>query len=138
MNQATVIEEKIRESKYIYLINEIYDNNILLHEPLQLEISSIPTELFEILKVSDGIEEVMDIKDKKESIGWILYSYEMINNDTKYYAEKYKINGFVFSDDGAGNVFIIKKDGSIYLFDAIDREENYFAESLAKFWNINA
>ena len=71
MNQATVIEEKIRESKYIYLINEIYDNNILLHEPLQLEISSIPTELFEILKVSDGIEEVMDIKDKKEFIGWI-------------------------------------------------------------------
>ena len=39
----------------------------------------MPTELLEILSVSDGIEEVITVRDRKESIGWILYSYEMIN-----------------------------------------------------------
>ena len=42
-----------------------------------------------------------------------------------------------FSDDGAGNVFVMKDDESIYLFDAIDGEEEYFAKSLAEFWDIN-
>jgi hypothetical protein len=32
----------------------------------------------------------------------------------------------------------MKEDGSIYLFDAIDREEDYFADSLVKFWDINS
>jgi len=115
----------------------MYDNNILLHNPLQIDDSSMPTELIEVLRVSDGIEEVINIKDKKESIGWILYSYQMIKNNTEYYAMEYGIKGYVFSDDGAGNVFIIKEDGFIYLFNAIDKEENLFAKSLSEFWDIN-
>lgn len=133
-----ITKKVINMNKYIRLISEMYSNNILLHNPLQIEGSSMPTELFEILRVSDGIEEIIIVNDKKESIGWILYSYEMIKNNTGYYAEKYGIKGYVFSDDGAGNVFIMKEDGSIYLFDAIDGEEDYFAESLVKFWDINA
>ncbi len=125
-------------NKYICLITQMYNNNILLHEPLRISVSDIPAELLEILRVSDGIEEIMTVKDSKESIGWILYSYDMIKNNTAYYTEKYGINGYVFSDDGAGNVFIMKKDGSIYLYDSIDGEENYFAESLVEFWDINA
>ena len=115
----------------------MYNNNILLHNPLQIDDSSMPTELIEILRVSNGIEEVITVKDKKESIGWILYSYEMIKNNTGYYAEKYGIKGYVFSDDGAGNVFIIKED-CVYLFNVIDNEEDLFAESLVKFWDIHA
>ena len=116
----------------------MYNNNILLHNALQTDASNMPEELLEILRVSDGIEEVITIRDKKESIGWILYSYDMIKNNTGFYAEKYGINGYVFSDDGAGNVFIMKEDGSIYLYNAIDGEEDYYAESLVKFWDINA
>ena len=125
-------------NKYIKLIKEMYNNNILLHNPLQTDDLSMPAELLEVLQVSDGIEEVITVRDKKESIGWILYSYDMIKNNTEFYAREYGIEGHVFSDDGAGNVFIIKEDGSIYLFNAIDGEEEYFAESLVKFWDINA
>ena len=66
-------------NKYICLIKEMYNNNIRLHDPLQVIDSGMPTELLEILSVSDGIEEVITVRDRKESIGWILYSYEMIN-----------------------------------------------------------
>ncbi len=124
-------------NKYICLIKEMYDNNIMLHNPLQIIDFGMPTELLEILSVSDGIEEVVTVGDRKESIGWILYSCEMIKNNTEYYAMEYGINGYIFSDDGAGNVFVMKEDGSIYLFNAIDGEEDYFAESLVKFWDIN-
>ena len=124
-------------NKYIGLIYELYNSNIRLHNPLQIIDSSMPTVLLEILSVSDGIEEIISVGDRKESIGWILYSYEMIKNNTEYYATEYGINGFIFSDDGAGNVFVMKEDESIYLFNAIDNEEDYFAESLVKFWDIN-
>lgn len=124
-------------NKYIRLINEMYNNNIRLHTPLQNIDSGMPTALLEILSVSDGIEEVISVGERKESIGWILYSYEMIRNNTEYYTAEYGINGYIFSDDGAGNVFVMKDDESIYLFNAIDGEEEYFAESLAKFWDIN-
>ncbi len=124
-------------NKYICLINEMYNNNIRLHTPLKNIDSDMPTALLEILSLSDGIEEVITVGDRKESIGWILYSYEMIKNNTEYYTAEYGINGYIFSDDGAGNVFVMKDDESIYLFNAIDGEEEYFAESLAKFWDIN-
>ena len=35
------------------------------------------------------------------------------------------------------NVFVMKEDESIYLFNAIDGEEEYFAKSLVEFWDIN-
>lgn len=124
-------------NKYIYLINEMYNNNIRLHTPLQNIDSGMPVALLKILSVSDGIEEVISVGDRKESIGWILYSYEMIKNNTEFNVAEYGINGYSFSDDGAGNVFVMKDDESIYLFNAIDGEEEYFAESLAKFWDIN-
>lgn len=125
-------------NKYICLINEMYNNNIRLHTPLQNIDCTMPTSLLEILSVSDGIEEIISIGDRKESIGWILYSYDMIKNNTEFYTAEYGISGYIFSDDGAGNMFVMKDDESIYLFNAIDGEEEYFAESLAEFWDINS
>ena len=61
----------------------------------------------------------------------------MIKDNTEFYVAEYGISGYIFSDDGAGNVFVMKDDESIYLFDAIDGEEEYFAKSLAEFWDIN-
>lgn len=43
-------------NKYICLINEMYNNNIRLHTPLQNINSGMPTALLEILSVSYGIE----------------------------------------------------------------------------------
>ncbi len=65
-------------NRYINLNNEMYNNNIRLHAPLQSVDYGMPTVLLKILYVSDGIEEVISVGDRKESIGWIWYSYEMI------------------------------------------------------------
>ena len=54
-----------------------------MHTPLQSNDFGMPAALLEILRVSDGIEEVISIGDREESIGWILYSYEMIKNKEK-------------------------------------------------------
>ncbi len=123
-------------NKYIGLIKEMYNNRVLLHNPIQIADSNMPTEILEILSISNGIEEVITFKDRKEAIGWILYSYEMIKSDTEFYKAEYGIDGFVFSDDGAGNVYVIKEDGAIYLFNAIDGKEEYYAETLSDFWHI--
>ena len=63
----------------------MYNNNIRLHTPLQNINSDMPTALLEILSVSDGIEEVISVGDRKESIGWILYPYDMIKDNTEFY-----------------------------------------------------
>jgi len=132
------VKEVENMNKYISLINEMYNNNILLHNPLLIDDLNMPKELMEVLRVSDGIEEVMTVSDKIETIGWILYSYEMIKNNTEFYTTEYGIKGYAFSDDGAGNIFIIKEDGAISLFNTIDNEEILYAKSIADFWDINA
>lgn len=70
-------------------------------------------------------------------IGWIVYPYEMIRSDTAFYRAEYKIDGIVFSDDGAGNPFILKLNGAVVCFNAIDGEEVKAANSLSEFWAAN-
>lgn len=122
---------------YIEKINKLYNGNILLHEPCNIQNNlELPNELFMILKESNGIEESMELPGNEgvAPIAWILYSYEMIVEETKFYYEEYGIEGFVFSDDGAGNPYILKENGEVFCFDAIDASEEKTAESLEEFW----
>ena len=96
-------------NKYIGLIKEMYNNRVLLHNPIQIADSNMPTEILEILSISNGIEEVITFKDRKEAIGWILYSYEMIKSDTEFYKAEY-----VFSSSCN-----FSKTSSIFLHKAI-------------------
>ncbi|MCR5328263.1 MAG: SMI1/KNR4 family protein [Saccharofermentans sp.] len=117
------------------LIRSFYGDNIVLLDPCGSDLSGLPDVLKEILKKSDGIQESMVLPKTGEriTIGWIIYSYEMIQKMTAYYKDEYGIEGTVFSDDGAGNPYYIL-DGKIYQFDPIDNESEQVAESLEEFY----
>lgn len=125
---------------YIRKISKMYHGNILLQPPYQGEdFIDMPKEITSILHVSDGICEMMANPKTGEimPIGWIVYPYEMIRSDTAFYRAEYKIDGIIFSDDGAGNPFILKPDGAVVCFNAIDGEEVKAANSLSAFWTAN-
>ena len=122
---------------YISKISEMYHGNILL-QPLcsKGNIMDIPEEIASILCVSDGIYETMPDPRTGETllIGWIVCPCEMIRSDTAFYEAEYGIDGVVFSYDGAGNPFILKPDGAVMCFNAIDGEEVKVSNSLSDFW----
>jgi len=117
------------------LIRSFYGDNIVLLEPCGSDLDGLPEVLKGILKISDGIQESMVLPKTGEriTIGWIIYSYEMIQKMTAYYKDEYGIEGTVFSDDGAGNPYYIL-DEKIYQFDPIDNESEQVAESLEEFY----
>ena len=124
------------------LISEMYKGNISLCKPLDIEDISnhdIPEELLNLLKQSNGIKETMVNPDTgiPEEISWIIYSYEEIIEWTNFYRDTYSIEGTVFSDNGADEVYYIKPDGKIYSYDAICEEENYVADSLQSFFALS-
>ena len=118
-------------------IKELYNGMIRLQEPADCEESDLPEELKLLLSQSDGIEETMIHPKTGEeiSIGWIVYPLEEINSETQFYREEYRINGVVFSGDGAGNPFYLS-DGKVYEFDPIDNESILKADSLEEFFKM--
>lgn len=123
---------------YIDEISRLYDGNILPGKPYMGERADIPEELFGILRTANGIRETMPNPETGEPmpIAWILYSCEEIIKASEFYRNEYGIKGTVFADDGAGNPYILKSDGSITLFDAVDEEESTAADSLEEFYQI--
>lgn len=115
--------------KYLDLIFKTYNGNIKSYEPIKKSICNLPKELYDLLSESNGVEET-DIID----IGWIVYPYKMIIEETEFFKNEYSINGFVFSDDGAGNPYYIKQDGKIYYYDCGYNEEVYKNDSLYDFF----
>ena len=70
---------------------------------------------------------------RSEEISWIIYSYEEIIKWTNFYKDTYSIEGIVFSDNGADEVYYVKPNGKIYSCDAICGKETYVADSLQAF-----
>ena len=128
------IQELKGNSMIIELIEAFYNDNIELQEP-NLSDMQIPKELHDILTKSDGIMETMIVPKtgEKVSIGWIIYPYERILEETAFFNDEYGIEGTVFSDDGAGNPYYIL-DNKIYQFNPIDNESELKADSLEDFY----
>ena len=122
---------------YIRKISDMYQGNISLYPPYkEKRPENIPEELYNILQVSNGIEETM-IEPKtgqKIPIAWIVYPYERMMEETDFYKKEYNIEGMVFADDGTGNPYVLKSDGRVAHYDVIDGEETKEADSLAEFY----
>lgn len=123
---------------FIGEISRLYDGNILPGAPYTGERANILEELFDILRTADGIRETMPNPESGEPmpIAWILYSYKEMSEASEFYRDEYGIKGTIFADDGAGNPYILKPDGSVTLFDAVDGEESTVADSLEEFYQI--
>lgn len=70
----------------IELISRMFEGRIKLQEPLLLANIKLPDALKDILVKSNGIMETMVIPQKEETIdiGWIIYSYDQICEETVY------------------------------------------------------
>ena len=126
----------------IDLIQQRYGDSCQLRSPLnkrQYEKAKkkIPNELLEILKISNGINEVMMNPNtgKMMVIGRIMYSFAEIRTQTDCYLGEYGDEGVVFAGNGAGGYFVLKPDGKIYLYEYYDLSEKYYAESLLDYFS---
>ena len=122
---------------YISRIRDIYDGNIMLHDPYKgRNEGNIPEELYALLCISNGLGETMLHPKTGEEmmIAWIVYPYEMIVEQTAFFNANYGIKGVVFADDGAGDPYIIKPDGEITCFNGIDNEETRISDALSTFF----
>lgn len=126
----------------INLIKQKYGNSCQLRSPLNKRQYNtakklIPAELLEILKVSNGINEIMINPNTKktEVIGEIIYSLAEIKSQTDCYSGEYGGKGFVFAGNGAGGFFILKPDGKIHIYEYFDLNEEYYADSLYDYFN---
>lgn len=126
----------------IDLIKVKYGENYRLRSPLtksqyQKAQKQLPKELCDILKVSNGIEEVMvnPNTNKKIVINHIIYTLSEIKTYTDCYSYENDIEGFVFADNGIGDVYVLKPDGSIILYEESYHSETHEADSLWNFFN---
>lgn len=125
--------------KYIEQISKLYDGKILVMpvcRDADIEKDEIPEELYDILKQCDGIKETLTnpITNETEEIAWILYSYKMVLEESRFYKENYQTDGIVFSDDGAGNPYYITNEGKVCCYETVYGEECFVADSLADFF----
>lgn len=122
-------------NKIIEFLTRHYGEEVRLNEPAKSIPKMIPQELAEILIESNGIKEVIKIPDKglDVEVGWIIYPWEMIIEETEMYRSQYNIDGVVFSNDGAGNPYYMKSNGNIYKYECIYGEEILMASLLLHF-----
>ncbi len=126
----------------INLIQQKYGASCQLRSPLNKRQYNkaktfLPRELLEILKVSNGINEIMTNPDtmKIEVIDRIIYSLDEIKSQTNCYSNEYGSDGVVFAGNGAGGFFILKPNGKIYIYEYFDLCEEYYADSLSDYFN---
>ena len=126
----------------IELIQQKYGDTCRLRSPLtknQYEKAKkyLPRELFNILRVSNGIDEIMinPNNGKTEVIDSIIYSLAEIKAQTNSYQGEIGTDGFVFAGDGAGNFFVLKSDGRIFLYEYYDFSETFYANSLGEYFD---
>lgn len=120
-------------------ISALYGGNVRLFPPYGgRRPEGLPAALFDLLRRSDGVMETMAHPQTGEVIpvSWIIYPCSMIAEETAFYRETYNAEGTAFSSDGAGNPFLLKSDGTVVRFDAIDGAEVFAACSLSDFYRI--
>ncbi len=122
------------------LIKNKYGDTYRLRSPLTKDEYNqakkwLPKELLDILKISNGIDEIMMINGKAEAIWFIIDPLSQIIDQTKFYHNEYGNDGIVFAGNGAGGFYVLKDDGKIYLFEYYDIGEEFYAESLADYFS---
>ena len=124
----------------IELIKEKYGDTCRMHSPLTKSQYSkakkyLPKELLDILKVSNGIDEIEIINGKAEAIKPIIYSLAHIKEQTNAFLSECGNDGFVFAENGTGDFYVLKTNGAIYVYKYFDLKEELYAESLADYFS---
>ena len=123
----------------IKLIQQKYGDSCQLCSPLDKKQYNkarkiLPAELLEILEISNGIEKLAilpDVNDGKPFVmDNIVYSFDEIKSETESFFDLHGDEGTVFVGNGAGGFFVLKPDGTVYLYEYFDEGGEYYAASL--------
>jgi hypothetical protein len=126
----------------IDLIQQKYGDLCQLCPPLgkeQYPLAEImlPAVLFEVLKISNGVLEMMSLPNvddgKPFSIGYIIDSFEDMCSESKVFRELYGIEGLVLAGNGAGGYYIMNPDGIIYLYECVGEDGECYAENIMEY-----
>ena len=97
----------------------------------------LPSDLLELLRISNGVLELMTHPKANDGkpfvIGSILYSLDEILTESKAFSELYGIEGIVLAGNGAGGYFIIQPDGTIYLYEYVGENGEYYAKNIGEY-----
>ena len=123
----------------IELIQEKYGDTCRLHSPLTKSQYSkakkyLPTELLNILKISNGIDKIIIDNGKSEVIGSIVFSLSHIRSQTNAYFSEFGGDGFVFSGNDKMEFYVLKPNGTIWVYHYYDLKEEFYAGSLVEFF----
>ncbi len=125
------------------MIRKKYGDMCSLRPPLEKERydearSVLPAELFELLKLCDGIDELMVLPNANDGKPFvsdcILYSFDEILATTKDFADIYGEDGIVFSGNGAGGCYVIMPDGTVYLYEFPGEDGDFCAPCLTEYF----
>ena len=124
----------------IELIKEKYGDTCKMHSPLTKTQYNkakkyLPKELSDILKVSNGIDYIEIISGKTEVIKPIIYSLAHIKEQTNAFLSECGNDGFVFSENGTGDFYVLKSNGTIYVYKYFDLKEEFYAKSVSDYFN---
>ena len=124
----------------IELIKEKYGDTCRMHSPLTKSQYSkakkyLPKELLDILKVSNGIDEIEIINGKAEAIKPIIYSLAHIKEQTNAFLSECGNDGFVFSENGTGDFYVLKTNGAIFVYKYLYLKEEFYVESLEDYFS---
>lgn len=110
------------------------------HYPLAEKM--LPTVLFEVLKISNGVLHLMSLPNvddgKPFPIGYVIDSFEGICAGTKEFNELYGVDGIAFAGNGAGGFYVIEPDGKICLYEYPGEDGECYADDIAEYISKSA
>ncbi len=97
----------------------------------------LPADLFELLKISNGVPELMTHPKVDDGepfvIGSILYAFEDMLTESQAFKALFGADGLVIAGNGAGGYFVVRPDGTICLYEYVGEEGELYAENLRAF-----
>ena len=105
------------------------------HYPLAEKM--LPTTLFEVLKISNGVLELMSLPNvddgKPFPIGFIIDNFDGICSGSKEFNELFGMEGLAFAGNGAGGFYVMNSDGKIFLYEYPGEDGEYYADNIAEY-----
>lgn len=126
----------------ISLIQQKYGELCQLCPPLNeeqypLAKKMLPATLFEVLKISNGILELMSLQNvddgKPFAVGFIIDNFEDMCLGSKQFNELFGMEGLAFAGNGAGGFYVMNHDGKIYLYEFVGEDGECFADNIAEY-----
>ena len=129
-------------NEIIHMIQQTYGNLCQLCPPLDEEQyphaeKMLPAALFEVLKISNGVLEMMSLPNvdngKPFSIGFIIESFDGMCSASKELRELYGIEGLAFAGNGAGGYYVMNPDGKIHLYECVGEDGDFYADNIMEY-----